>query len=94
MFSVVHSYKRWNHGKAEYHFPKVKGTEAAIRARAGIVIPGTGERVSSEKLDWRGLYDPARWSRHQNYDGGTPVSRHYTGAADFHPAWQRPGNTH
>lgn len=57
----VHSYKRWDHEKAEYYFPKVKRTEAAIKACGGVIIPGTEQRVTSEKLDLRGRYDPAHW---------------------------------
>ncbi len=55
----VHSYKRWDHTKAEYYFPKTKGTEAAIKACGGVIIIGTEEKVAPHQLDRRGQYDPA-----------------------------------
>ena len=59
----VHSYKRWDHTKAEYYFPKVKRTEAAIRACGGVLILGTEEKVARSQLDPRGQCDPAQKSR-------------------------------
>jgi hypothetical protein len=54
----VHAFKRWNHEKAQYYFPKLKGTEAAIKACGGVIIPETEEKISPDKLDRRGRYDP------------------------------------
>lgn len=59
----VHSFKRWNREKAEYSFPKLKRTEAAIEACGGVIIPETEEKIASDKLDWRGRYDPERIMR-------------------------------
>lgn len=59
----VHSFKRWNHEKAEYSYPKLKRTEAAIKARGGVIIPETEEKITSDKLDCRGRYDPRRRMR-------------------------------
>ncbi len=59
---IVHAFKRWNYQKAEYDFPKFKATADAIKARRGVIIPETEEKVSADKLDWQGRYEPARWS--------------------------------
>ncbi len=59
----VHAFKRWNHQKAEYQFPKFKRTAEAIKACRGVLISDTEEKVEAHKLDWQGRYDPARWTR-------------------------------
>jgi hypothetical protein len=59
----VYAFKQWNHQKAEYDFPKFKGTAEVIKARQGVIIPETEEKVTPDKLDWRGRYDPLRWGR-------------------------------
>jgi len=64
----VHSFKQWNHEKAEYRFPKFKTTEAGIRARRGVIILGTEEKVTADQLDWQGRYDPSRWHNFKNND--------------------------
>jgi hypothetical protein len=58
----VHAFKRWNHKKAEYDFPKFKRTADAIRACGGVIIPETEEKVASDKVDWSGRYDPTHLS--------------------------------
>lgn len=55
----VHSFKRWDHAKAEYYFPKFKTTEAGIKARRGVLIVDTEEKISADRLDWQGRYFPA-----------------------------------
>jgi hypothetical protein len=57
----VHAFKRWNHTKAEYDFPKFKRTAESIKARQCVIIPDTEEKVSAHMLDFQGRYDPARW---------------------------------
>jgi hypothetical protein len=54
----VHAFKRWDHAKAGYCFPKFKATEAAIKARRGVIISGTEEKIAADQLDWQGRYDP------------------------------------
>jgi hypothetical protein len=54
----VHSYKRWDHAKAGYYFPKAKSTEAAIKACGGVIIPETEEKVAPHKVDRLGRYNP------------------------------------
>jgi hypothetical protein len=56
----VHSFKRWDHAKGEYYFPKFKATEAAIKARRGVIIPETEEKITADLLDWQGRYDASR----------------------------------
>ncbi len=58
---IVHAFKRWNHTKAEYDFPKFKRTAEAIKARQFVIIPDTEEKVAAHMLDFQGRYDPARW---------------------------------
>lgn len=56
----VHSYKIWDHARAEYYFPKAKRTETAIMAGGGVIIPGTEEKIRPEQLNRRGQYDPVQ----------------------------------
>ncbi len=58
---IVHAYKRWNHTKAEYDFPKFKRTAEAIKARQCVIISDTEEKVAAHQLDFQGRYDPALW---------------------------------
>ena len=58
----VHGFKRWNHDRAEYDYPKCKKTADGIRACHGVMIPRTEEWIDQYKLDWQGRYDPKRWA--------------------------------
>ena len=59
----VHAFKQWNHKKADYDFPKFKKTSDAIKACHGVIIPNTEEKVTPDKVDWLGRYDPAQSKR-------------------------------
>ncbi len=56
----VHAFKRWNHQKAEYHYPSVKMTEDGIKACRGVIIPETEEKVHRSQLDFIGRYVPEK----------------------------------